>query len=182
VSRLWDQCKSALKERLKPADWRTCIEPLRVWLHGDALYLWVDRARDDYRSIGNPARDFGEQIRDAVCQARGRGGLTLHFLERPPNRERMVTDQRVPEHRQKRRRHEDLEEQALLQYAKEECRKLYRDSGGLLLRGTRDERIRKLHAIVIERAKVRLEKEGLPKKGAAHDAPPPDTPSEPTRR
>lgn len=100
MSDLWNRCRSALRAQVSTDDWRRSIEPLRAWIDADILYLWVDRDDDDWRSIPNPAKDFDRLIRGAVREVYGRAPRDVRYLVRPPNREKLITERRVGEHRE----------------------------------------------------------------------------------
>jgi len=145
-------------------------------MDGAILYLWVDRGPRDFRSIPNPAQKFDGILRETVREICGRAPAAIRYLDRPPKREHLVNERRVPAHRTKIQRRQDLEHQAFLTYAKEECRRLYERLNELQLSGTNDERLRKLTSMVEARAKERLEKEGLPSRAKLRRGPPPSDP------
>lgn len=155
----WRRCRAVLHKRLARDDYCLSIEPLRAWLDGGVLYLWVDRARDDWRSISNPARDFDSEIREAVELVWGRPPKSVRYLDRPPNRESRINDRRRDEHRTKTNLSQANNNKRLLEYALEECRKLEANPPNLGACRSDAERQVKLSAIVMDRAQRRLAKD-----------------------
>jgi hypothetical protein len=161
VSELWDRCRPQLRERMSQDDWRRCIAPLRAWFDADMLYLWVDREADDWHTISNPASDHDRAIRDTVRQVSGRAARAVHYLDRPPNRESIINQRRLPEHRSRRRASDDRLHKLLCAYALEEARRFEDDPPDLRMCRTDVERRVKLETIAMDRAKRRLAREPL---------------------
>ena len=178
MSDLWDRCRLALRERLPRADWHRCIEKLRGWIDDDVFYLWIDRAPDDWRSIGNPAESFDRDIRETIRLVCGRPARGVHYLERPPDREKVVNGRRIPEHRARFQRSQTERNRNLLPYAMEELRHLEAHPPDLSACRTVEEKLARLEAIAIERARRRMENEPLRSLLArrARGAPPRDPP------
>lgn len=176
MSDLWDRCRVELRRCMSDQEWRRSIEPLRAWIDIGTLYLWVDRASDDWRSIPNPARGCDASIRKTARETWGRELASIRYLDRPPRREQIINERRVVEHRKKVRGQEDDKHRRLIDLAKEECLRLVDDAAGLRLTGSEEEIQRKLLAIVMDRAKQRLEKEKLRTGAVVRRGGPPELP------
>jgi hypothetical protein len=157
MSDLWRRCSLLLQERLGPDDWRRSIEPLRAWVANGTIYLWVDRPGVGRRAIANPAKDFDLEIREVVGQIHGRG-LTVRYLDRPPNRESMIGDRRTREFDARER--SDARLDALRTFLKEEWLRIVENPPRRRWRSD-VEMLVELDALAMERAKERLEREGL---------------------
>ncbi len=142
---------------MSDGDWRASIQPLRAWMDAGTLYLWVDRAPGDWRAIANPARTFDASIRKVARETWGREPTAIRYVDTPPDREQMINERRGPEHRQKLRKQEEKQHRRLVELAKEECLRLLEDHDSVLLAGSDAEKQRTLSAIIMDRAKRRLE-------------------------
>lgn len=184
MSDLWERAREALRQRLSDEDWRRSIAPLRTWIAHGVLYLWVDRAPEDWRVIPNPAKDFDREIRETVRRMLGRPLEGARYLDRPPNREHMLNERRRATHRARAREQQDRTTKKLLAYAKEECRRLLANPPNLASCRSDAERRVKLEALAMDRAKRRLRAEALSSgaragRGEPSDEPPPWPPLPP---
>jgi hypothetical protein len=166
VSDLWDRCRLALRERLGHDDWCQAIAPLRAWFDADVLYLWIDRGPKDWRTIANPAEKYDREIRDTVRLVCGRAPKGVHYLTKPPNREHIINQRRIPEHRERMHGEAAKRQKTLVAYAMEECARLAENPSPQLLALMRtctsdEERLVKLRAFAMDRAKHRLDNEPL---------------------
>lgn len=163
MSDLWDRCRAELRKRMSGADWDAGVQPLGAWFYHGVLYLWPDRerCRASGRRVSTSAMD--EQIRAAVRSVWGREPARIVRLPHAPNRELIINDHREAEHREGRQRRERLCDEVLMEYAKEEIKKIEDGRARVPpLTGSRGEQLCQLQAIVINRAKRRLESEGPP--------------------
>ena len=159
MSDLWDRCRELLRTQLRADDWKRSIQTLRARLDADVLYLWVERGDEDWRSLANPARDFDQEIREAFRQVCGRVVGDVQFLDRPPNREHVINQRRIPEHRRRMAARQDQTQALLLRYAKEECLRMLDDPPRLPTCRNDRERCVRLEAMAMDRAKRRLVRE-----------------------
>jgi hypothetical protein len=183
VSDLWDRCRLALRESLGHDVWRRAIDPLRAWFDDDVLYLWVDRGPTDWRAIANPAEKHDREVRDVVRLVCGRPPRGIHYLEKPPNREYVINRRRAPEHRERMHAEAARRQKTLDVYAMEEHERLAQDPPPQLrtlmrLCASDEERLVKLHAFAMDRARRRLESDPLRSVRAGRDRgePPRDPP------
>lgn len=107
MSELWNRVSAALRIELGDDDWSRYIRPLRTWLHGEVLYLWVDRGDRDWRALEVEAERYDTELRAAFQQLWGRRLREVRYLLHPPKRETVVNDRRQREHRVRARRRED---------------------------------------------------------------------------
>lgn len=159
MSDLWNRCRAELRHCLSHDDWRRSIQPLRAWMDAGTLCLWVDRAPGDWRALANPARDFDAAIRKVAHKIWGREPTEIRYLDRPPSRDQSINQRRIREHRAKLREREEGAARRLWTYARQELHRLIENPGDLHLTGSEDEVRRKLEAMVMDRAKQRLEQE-----------------------
>ena len=100
-------------------------------------------------------------IRETVRRVCGRPARAVRYLERPPNREYIISQRRIPEHRNRLLAAQEKEHKLLLARARDEVLHLLENPPDLrLCRSDTEKRVR-LEALAMDRARRALEKQTL---------------------
>lgn len=159
MSHLWDQCLGALRRQVPSEPWEQYLQPLRGWMDSGTLYIWVDAHLDDRRRaeiLGHVWSTHDATIRRVVRDVNGGTPIRVRYELRPPERERIISERRMRDHREAESRRLPARCAEFRKLQLEEYHKLIAE-GIPRLPGTREQQKHRLFQIVDARALRRLE-------------------------